>query len=76
MMPVPGTVIPDPKGVLIVSVMATALPAASATERWVVPESSGAKPGPGTAMETSRRCQVHGARRHQAGLMRARWAAA
>ena len=75
-MPVPGTVIPEPKGVLIVSVMATALPAASAVERCVVPASSGAKPGPGTWIATSARCQVQGARRHQGGLMRARWRAA
>jgi len=34
-------VIPAPKGVLIVIVSATARPAASVTERWVVPESLG-----------------------------------
>ena len=44
--PVPGTVIPEPNGVLIVIVSATARPdAESVTERWVVPASSGIPPG-------------------------------
>ena len=36
-MPVPGTVMPEPKSRLTVCVSATALPAASVTERCVVP---------------------------------------
>jgi hypothetical protein len=47
--PVPGTVMPEPKGVLMVMVRATALPAASQVERWVVPESSARSPGAWTS---------------------------
>ena len=54
-MPVPGTVMPEPKGVLIVMVSATAPPRPSLVERWVVPESSCANPGPSTSIARSRR---------------------
>jgi hypothetical protein len=75
-MPVPGTVMPEPKGVLIVMVSATRLPAASLVERWVVPESSAGRPGPSTRIANSERPQVQGARRQRGGLMRARRASA
>ena len=68
----PGTVIPEPKGVLIVIVSATALPAASVADRCVVPESFCGRPGRSTSMARSSSSQCCGAFFQKGGSMRPR----
>ncbi len=76
MIPVPGTVIPEPNRRLMVWVIATAFPSASVTERWVVPPPPDGFPGPSTRIADSFLPQFQGVRRHQAVCMRARWRSA
>ena len=57
MIPVPGTIRPAPKGVLMVVVMAAALPSASTTETWAVPWS-----GASTALGSETRVALMRAR--------------
>ena len=68
----PGTVMPEPNGVLMVWVIATALPAASTTERCAVPESFWGRPGPLAFRTVSPLNQLLGERLNQGGLIRAR----
>src|SRR5262249_21415418 len=71
--PVSLAVMPEPYGVLIVIVSATALPALSLVDRCVVPASRAGRPGPSTRSGRSLASQRHGARcHHTVGARRAR----